>query len=307
MMGYSYNDRSGPNMCFNPVNNYQLNWYKEQTATYNPFGKSKSRKRKNNKNSSNKRKKFILNGIDDYDKGKLNKKRKSNKKRLIVLRLSVEQTDTDTDNVGDNGGDYYIGYNNQKGINSETQENPNEILILKKLGPIDKVAETRKIGTLAKVGDYYIIENFNSNSNSNNNINNINNNNDVYIHFDSLSSNGRDAVIIVTTVPPSLAPSDSPTNTPSSSLLPSSSPSESPTNTVTESPTLQSRNVCEDSIIFRYENDPSKSCSTYVALKPRKRCRKLDKQSGKRIKFFCPNVCNYKNKCREGRRRRRSS
>jgi hypothetical protein len=70
--------------------------------------------------------------------------------------------------------------------------------------------------------------------------------------------------------------------------------------------TLQSdnRGECEDSNIFRFNNKHSfrfnkkqvKNCDTWVSENPGKRCRKNDSATGKKVRFFCPNIC--KPECR---------
>jgi len=102
MMGYSYFEDDGPEMCFNAAKNFQLNWYKNQETTFNPL-----------ENLSREPTTFILNGVDDAVRGK--------SKKLVTLRLET-----------DGRADYYIGYNRATGINSGTVEAKNQVSVFKK-------------------------------------------------------------------------------------------------------------------------------------------------------------------------------
>jgi len=100
LMGYSYNKKGGPKMCFNPAKSYQLGWYADQVLTIDPatIGQGSYD--------------YILNGAANYQK---------NKNALISLRLKM-----------DGNADYYVGYNHAVGANSESQEGRDRVLIVRK-------------------------------------------------------------------------------------------------------------------------------------------------------------------------------
>jgi len=237
-MGASYNSLTGPNMCFNPVNSYRLGWYPEQIDTYNPLSSSKD-----NNNDNKGLKLFYLNGVDDYDEGQSTLKQSpslSDERRLIALRLLQQDLDND----------YYIGYNRKTGINNGVVEDENDILILEKFGPPESPSGTKKVGTLKGVGGFFVIKNFNNEGKK------------VFIMYQSLSIDGRDAVISVSTVRPDLS-SPSP---PKGSIV--------------------------DKNSFKFNNDKEKSCSNWVAIRnTTKRCSRIWK--GKSInEYWCPSTCN---------------
>jgi hypothetical protein len=74
-------------------------------------------------------------------------------------------------------------------------------------------------------------------------------------------------------------------------VSPSASPSTTPTTSPSDNP-----GECEDSNTFRFNNELDKNCATWVSLKPIKRCKKNDSATGKKVRYFCPNIC--KRKCK---------
>ena len=57
----------------------------------------------------------------------------------------------------------------------------------------------------------------------------------------------------------------------------------------------EDRGECENSQQFRFEGDSLRTCDSYVAEKPIKRCvKKQPGTDGKRVKFFCPATCKKK-------------
>ena len=62
-------------------------------------------------------------------------------------------------------------------------------------------------------------------------------------------------------------------------------------------PTFQERGECENSLIFRFKEDDTKTCDTFVAEKPVRRCSKHQPGTGKKLRFFCPVTC--KDKCKD--------
>jgi hypothetical protein len=251
-MGYSYAQLDGPSMCFNVAQNYKLNWYKEQTVTYNPF--------QDQQPSSSKQ--FTLNGVDDY---KPNANANANNEDAVVV-LRLLQTDEDSD--------YYIGYNkvsvstdNKMSINRDTFENKNEILIIHKDGTPESTSHTMKNGTLAYVGDYYEIKNFNNELSS------------VYILFQSLSANGVDAVIIVSTTEPVFIPENDP-------LLPINNEED-------EDFTDNSLGL-EDRTDFKFKNKRKKNCKWIGRPKKKSKRKKRCKKTWKHEKigiYWCSLTC----------------
>ena len=128
-MGFSYS-QDDQYVCFNPAKSYQLQWYADQTKSLNPLKKNGDPFRS-----------YKLNGVSDYGK---------DPEALIVLRLVQKKI----------GLDYFIGYNRKSGINMDTHEDANEVLIIRKDqgGPYEYGAST-KMASL-KVGKSYIIRNF---------------------------------------------------------------------------------------------------------------------------------------------------
>ena len=91
---------------------------------------------------------------------------------------------------------------------------------------------------------------------------------------------------------PSSAPSQDPSSKPSTvpSLVPSSSPSVVPTT------------GCSNDLDFKFQGDSSKTCDSYTAIKPRKRCKKkVANTGGKRISYFCPATCKKECKIPRGK------
>jgi len=56
------------------------------------------------------------------------------------------------------------------------------------------------------------------------------------------------------------------------------------------------RGDCENLDSFRYDGDETLTCDTFVAEKPRKRCKKKQPRTGIKLKVFCPATC--KKKCK---------
>jgi len=58
--------------------------------------------------------------------------------------------------------------------------------------------------------------------------------------------------------------------------------------------TPSNRGVCQDDTTYLYQGEEGKSCKTWAANKPRKRCKKKDKNRNDEqiVAFFCPSVCD---------------
>lgn len=172
-MGFSYDKMDGPNMCFNPSNNYYLGWYEEQADWYDPYAfKSKGGKQ------------FVIVGVDDFNPEEsfinINHSKRHEKlvSKLVVLQLY--QVDLESD--------FYIGYNRGTGINVGTSMNRDEIVIVERIGRADQSAETKKIGTLKSVGDEFEIKKYNGKKEKS-----------VFVLFESKLSDGNEVVIRVST------------------------------------------------------------------------------------------------------------
>ncbi len=261
-MGFSYDDTEGPNMCFNPANNYFLGWYKEQTASFDAEQSGTGRF-------------FVLNGIADFNPKQADI---GNTRRLVVLRLTQSNR----------AWDFYIGYNRKKGINDGTAEDENSILILRKFGPASSSSTTRKIGTLSNRGQYFEIADYNGAT-------------PVFITFEEKMRMGRDIIIRVSTTRPTPSPTLSPTPLPTpqpTTATPTRAPTATPTATPTLRPTSRPTFVGEitDRDDFRYKNRNGRDCN-WVAKKD---IRCLLKWERKNVKtYWCRKTCESVNYCLE--------
>jgi len=165
LMGHSYSEdqESGgfQRMCFNAAKNFQLQWYKNQQKSDDPFqytGPSFS-------------KTYPVIGVSDYSPNG------SKSDGLVVLRLN----------------NYYIGYNRKKGINDGVQDEADKIVIVRKNkgGPLD-VGTSTMVATLG-YGQSHTIQGFQNNNNNNNN----NEGKDVTIRFVGLSGEGVATIEVV--------------------------------------------------------------------------------------------------------------
>jgi len=175
MMGFSYNSDDSPQKCFNAAKAYQLGWYTLQQQSYNPLeyiGETTT---------------FVMNGVNEYSTDE-----QDTTNKLITLRLEAQQIFPLT---GYN--DYYVGYNRANGPNIQTNEAPNQIVIVQKLvgGPLESGA-SNKLAALS-VGQEYVIDQYNDSQP------------DVIIKYESVTSDLQDATISVRTT--DLAPTQSPT------------------------------------------------------------------------------------------------
>ncbi len=150
-MSYALDDQL---MCFNPAKSFQLKWYSDQTKSINPLRKK-----------GEPFKSYKLSGVSDYGK---------DSESLVALRL-VQKNDVK---------DYYVGFNRRSGINQDTEENENEVTIIRKEegGPYG-YGESTKVASL-KSGQAHIIRNFN-------------NQGDVEVRYVRAGSNNEFAVIDV--------------------------------------------------------------------------------------------------------------
>jgi len=187
-MGYS--STSDPRMCYNAANNYQLGWYSQYSITptsANGYGGT-----------------FVISGVAGYNV--------TDDSKFVSLRLEQETLTAD----------YYIGYNWKFGMNVETQEDADKVIIVEKDGGIHESVISWKKAALS-VGESYVIENYDNSGRS------------VTITFSNIDAN--DAVVDI--IPESSeSPSSSPSLKPSASPSGSSSPSLSPSASSSASPSL---------------------------------------------------------------------
>jgi len=182
-MGYSPN--MDVRMCYNSVNNYQLGWY--SNLSIKPGKDDFSRGT------------YYISGVAGYD---------SEDSAIVSLRL--EQTFYESD--------YYIGYNRASGVNSETQEDGDKVIIFTKDGGISQSTFSWKKAALG-VGQSYVIKNFDKSEKP------------VMITFSSVE--GKVAVVEVsnstpqpTSRPTTIAPTEMPTESPT---IATNSPTTAPT------------------------------------------------------------------------------
>ena len=99
---------------------------------------------------------------------------------------------------------------------------------------------------------------------------------------------------VVLSSAPSVDPSSNPSTVPS--LVSSSEPSTGSSSMPSPVPTID----CSNDLDFKFEGDLSRTCDSYVAYKPVKRCKKIQpKSGGKKVRKFCPGTC--KKKCKKPR------
>merc|ERR1711865_36639 len=274
LMAYSYDISDGPKMCFNAPKSFQFGWYVNQQLSYDPLLPS----------NIDTPKKLTLNGVNEY---KTNGAATNGK--LINVRL-VQDGDTYNTTSKTYGRDYYIGFNDAYGINTGTIEGRNQVLLfVKDTGGPNNYGESSRLAGL-DVGQSVTIKDYGSTKTTLA---------DITISFESLTNNGRDANIIITTLqptpPPRKAPTTKPTDPPTS--LPVQSPTPAPVSQPTSSPINPP--VCPKNskeVVYVSKKGNRKKCNWVKAgktLKIRtKRCSsKKYSYLGKKIKENCPKAC----------------
>jgi len=233
-MGYS--DATDPLMCYNAVNNYQLGWY--SAHSFSPIADDERGGT------------FLITGVHRYDPNDVGK--------FVTLRLVQRAMPND----------YYIGYNKAEGINADTQEDRDKIIIYMKDGDTHESKLSWKIATLS-VGEMYVIQDYDSSGR--------------YVTVTFVDVVEEAAVVEVlpessespTTTPlpsnspsatPSAKPSDEPTPVPTT--RPSFSPSESPSSTpsVSLNPTISARPSSSPS--DKPSSSPTTSPAPSVSIAP---------------------------------------
>jgi hypothetical protein len=249
--------------------NYQLNWYNNQKVDYNPMASNLPLT-----------KTFIMNGITAY------KPSGPTNGRVVVLRLSQNNSNKQ----------YYIGYNRASDFNSQTQEYRDCITIIEKEGSATGYAPSKIKKALCSRNQIFTISNWGGDPKIS-----------IVIKYQSNSDNYEDVTIAITrlggpTIPPTKTPTPPPTRPPTKTPTPP--PTRSPTKTPTPPPTRQPsiapstssapteyRGPCENLNTYFWQGDPSKTCDTFVAIKPRIRCKKKDTVTGKALRKYCPATC----------------
>lgn len=253
-MGFSYDKLGGPSMCYNPANSYFLGWYKKQTDSFDA------------ETSGAGGKLFTINGVADYRPKTAGT---GDDRRLVVLRLTQKNRSWD----------YYVGYNRAKGINKGTEEDRDEILIVRKNGPPASFTTTKKIGTLGtkrgSEGEYFEIEDYNGNGS-------------IFITFEKKRRRGKDVIIRISTTRPTQSPSESPT--PAPTISPSSTPTTSPS--VSFKPSFEGE--LRDRNDFKYKNVANKDCE-WVGQKL-ERCS-FTHQNKYIQTYWCRKTCEFANWC----------
>lgn len=211
--GYmGYTEKIDPIMCYNAVNNYQLGWYSVHSfnpITYGIHGDT-----------------FSISGVHRYNP--------NDSEKFVSVRLVQDSLPQD----------YYIGYNKAEGINSETQEGGDKVIVFSKDGDTHESVLSWKLAELS-LGEMYIIQDF-DNSGS-------------YVTITFLDVVDHAAVVEV--LPES---SQSPTATPMPSNSPSMKPSYRPSSIPSPVPTTGP----SDQPSFAPTNEPSESPSLAPTKKP---------------------------------------
>jgi hypothetical protein len=181
-------------MCYNAANNFQLGWYSQYSirpTASDGFGGT-----------------FTISGVAGYNK--------NDQTKFVSLRLEQENLNFS----------YYIGYNWAFGVNTETQEDANKLIIVQKAGGASSSEISWKKAALS-LGESYVIDNYDVSGRS------------VTVTFARI-----DDVDAVVDVIPEALPSASPSSSPIG--LPSSNPIDFPS---TEPSTLPSTNICDEANI----------------------------------------------------------
>jgi len=284
MMGSSYENDDGPNMCFSAAHNYQLRWYDQQATWIDPLALPGSTRRS-----------YVFNGVGDYKFG-------SSNGELITMRLKL---------YGDsNGLDYYLGYNRKSGPNSGTLEAADTMLIYAKGegGPYGYSKDSKRydfeLGKAARISNY-------KDSGYN-----------VYIEFKSRSSDRKNAMVDIwnnkpkQNTPPTsspvtptrspVTPTRSPITPTRSPVTPTRSPTTptlKPTPSGTSITTISSTEECADDPSFAFRGNEKKKCENWVAKgnhklpgnnkiykKVQKKCKKKVTKN-ERVYDHCQETC----------------
>lgn len=221
VMGYSYGYSDWPRMCFNAAKSWQLGWYADKHEIVTPLSTPSWS--------------GTLVGIAEYDIAG------ENNHVLVKLETGTEI-------------DYYMNFNRQTGINSETQQSGDQVLITEQGGNGEAYSSSKLHAELSRRGDY-TIENFGGSGLP------------VTITVNSIDTATTPGYAGVTITSDALT--SDPTSSPNSpSASPSGWPSESPSRSPTTSPTFSPTGLfcitdedCENERISMF------ACSAYYCIK----------------------------------------
>jgi len=164
-MGAGSTADDGPRKCYNAVKSYEIGWYDQQIASFDPIEAAVG-----NPTS------FVLNGVGDY------KVDGSSTGELISLRL---------EQFGDTkeGVDYYLGYNRKNGPTSGCVQFCDQVILYSKDGGVSSQSPSTRVAMLSE-GDTYAIEDYRGIGST------------VTIDFESTSNDLKDAIITISATPP---------------------------------------------------------------------------------------------------------
>jgi hypothetical protein len=178
MMGYSYN-QDEQKMCFNAANNWQLGWYNNQVIALSYLGPSPAAPTK-----------YKMCGVDNYSLTDVN----NAMNQYIVMKLPGITSAAGTH-------DYYVGYNHKGGINVNTAEGADQVMIVQKaLGADYTYTQSWLVGKLIAGSTFTFTSAFRNNGVSF----------DVLVSFDRYTDTSKDCVEVSVAVvetpdpPPSL-------------------------------------------------------------------------------------------------------
>ena len=243
MMGYSYGEDEGPEMCFNAAKNWQLGWFEDAQLSIAPLNTAPYTGR--------------LIGVSDY--GTTND--------TVVMQITGYSRD------------YYVSFNSKSGINSGTLEGGDQVLIHSRLAGQSYATST----LLAKLNDgtsYSITGNCTTTINVNSIDTNVNPS-FAQIEIVSLCTSAPTFIPVpilpptaaltnAPTIPPTSAPTDPPTNAPTTppTSAPTKPPTSSPTNVPTNAPTLLPTGVPTISPTSAPTNAPTNAPTEHPTVMP---------------------------------------
>eukprot|EP00535_Pseudo-nitzschia_heimii_P001497 CAMPEP_0197184478 /NCGR_PEP_ID=MMETSP1423-20130617/9973_1 /TAXON_ID=476441 /ORGANISM="Pseudo-nitzschia heimii, Strain UNC1101" /LENGTH=802 /DNA_ID=CAMNT_0042635295 /DNA_START=70 /DNA_END=2478 /DNA_ORIENTATION=- len=225
-MGYS--SAFDPVMCYNAVNNYQLGWY--SAHSFSPIADGGTGGT------------FLITGVHRYDP--------DDAQKFVSLRLVQDSMPKD----------YYIGYNKAEGMNIDSQEDRDKVIIYEKDGESHESKLSWKLAALS-MGEMYVIDDFDASGKY------------VTVTFTDVVEHA--AVVEVlpeSSEAPTLTPlpSQSPTGTPSSkpSATPTRVPSIHPSVSPSESPSFSPSISSSPSVSSKPSSSPSDRPSSFPTISP---------------------------------------
>mmetsp|Transcript_1253 Transcript_1253/g.2742 ORF Transcript_1253/g.2742 Transcript_1253/m.2742 type:complete len:802 (+) Transcript_1253:241-2646(+) len=107
MMGYSYSQEHGPAMCFNGAKLWQTDWYQTAAKTINPATASPT-------GNGDTCFTGLLYGVADFEVG--------NGAKIVVVKINDPREEEQ---------DFYVAFNRATGMNSETREGRDQVMVTK--------------------------------------------------------------------------------------------------------------------------------------------------------------------------------